>query len=146
MLRDIVNRELVTVEPDAKVVEVAKQMADQDVGSVLVLSNGKPRGILTDRDIVVRCLAKNIDVSDCTIENIMTESLETCNEEDGIFECIEKMRSAKVRRMPVVNQQGKVIGIISFGDLLAVLSKEFAELTSTTTPAEESPENQLKAA
>ena len=138
MLRDILGgQKLVTCEPDAKVVEVSRMMADHNVGTVLVLSNDKPRGILTDRDIVVRCIAQNIDVEDCTVEQIMTESVETVHDTDGLFDCIMKMKRAKVRRIPVVDDAEKAIGLISFGDLLGVLSKEFVELTQTTTPLEE---------
>lgn len=138
MLRDFLNNQtLVTLDPNASVSEAARLMERKNVGTILVLTDGKPRGILTDRDIVVRCLAKNIDVADCTIENVMTESLEVCKYTDGIFECIQKMKDAKVRRIPVVDDSGKAIGIISFGDLLGVLSKEFIDLTQTTTPLEE---------
>lgn len=137
MLKDIINRRLVTVEPDTKVSDAAKIMESEDIGCVLVLDNEKPHGLLTDRDIVVRCIAKNIDVDDCTVENIMTESLETVSESDGLFECIETMRGAGVRRIPVVDDRGRAIGIVSFGDILAVLSKEFFELTAETTPASE---------
>jgi CBS domain-containing protein len=137
MLKDVLNPRLVTAEPDAKVSDIARLMAQEDVGCVLVLDNDKPRGILTDRDIVVRCLAKNIDVDDCTVENVMTESLETVKETDGIFDCIETMKGAAVRRIPVVNEQGHAVGIVSFGDLLAIIGKELSELTVHTTPADE---------
>lgn len=137
MLRDILNRRLVTVSPDAKVIEAARLMEEANVGSVLVLDNDKPRGILTDRDIVVRCIAQNVDVTDCTVENILSESLVVCHETDGIFDCIRRMREAKVRRMPVLNDQGKVVGIVSFGDLMAMLGREMGELTQGTTPAED---------
>jgi len=137
MLRDIMSFRLVTAEPDTKVSDVAKIMAQEDVGCVLVLDNDRPRGMITDRDIVVRCLAQNIDVDDCSVENVMTESLSTVKETDGIFDCIELMKGSGVRRIPVVDESGKALGIVSFGDLLAVLSKELTELTAHTTPAEE---------
>lgn len=135
MLRDIINQGVVFVEPGTKIIDVARLMEEKDVGCVLVLDNDKPRGILTDRDIVVRCLAKNIDVSDCSIENVMTESVDSVKDTDGIFDCIEHMRKAGVRRIPVVDSSGKAIGIVSFGDLLAVLSKEFYDLAQSTTAA-----------
>lgn len=134
MLKDLINRKLVVTEPDSKISEVAKIMEREDVGCVLVLYDDKPRGLITDRDIVTRVIAKNIDVDDCTVENVMTESLQTVKETDGIFDCIESMRGAGVRRIPVVDEMGRAVGIISFGDLLKVLSKEFAELTSTIQP------------
>jgi len=137
MLKDILTPRLVTVDPNDKVSKAAEVMEQEDVGCVLVLDNGRPRGVLTDRDIVIRCIAKNIDVDDCTVENIMSEALEVVRDGDGIFECIETMRKAGVRRLPVVNERGEAVGIVSFGDILAVLSKEFYELTSMTTPAAE---------
>ncbi len=135
MLDQIMHRNLVTLEPHAPVSEAARLMADRDVGCVVVLNaNGKPRGIITDRDIVVRCIARNIDVWDTTVENIVSEELATCRVDDGIFDCIEKMREAGVRRMPVVDKKGHAVGIVSFGDLLAFLSREFYDLTRETTP------------
>lgn len=137
MLREILgDQKLVHCLPDAKVSEAAQLMADNNVGDILVLSNGKPRGILTDRDIVIRCVAANLDVNDTTVENVMTESLTTAHQDEGIFDCIRKMDKAKVRRIPVVNNAGDAIGIISFGDLLKVLAKEFVALVAHTTPAE----------
>jgi CBS domain-containing protein len=148
MLKDVINRRLVSIEPDAKVTDAARLMSERDVGSVIVLTNGKPRGIITDRDIVVRCLAENIDVEDCTVEQVMTESIETVTETEGLFDCIRKMRKAQVRRIPVVDQSGLAIGVVSFGDILALLSKEFSEITSTTTSFEEigleRPDSELK--
>jgi signal-transduction protein with cAMP-binding, CBS, and nucleotidyltransferase domain len=138
MIRDLIAKnKLVTVEPDARVTEVARKMTDEDIGAVMVVDeeDGKPRGILTDRDIVVRCIAKNIDVNDCTVEQILTESVELVKESDGVFDCIHKMKNARVRRMPVVDDQGKAVGIISFGDLIGMLSMEFSELAEAATPA-----------
>src|SRR5689334_16091712 len=99
MLKDIIHREnLATVEPDAKIVDAARVMEERNVGCVLVLNNGRPHGIITDRDIVVRCVAENLDVSDTTVEQVMTETVESCREDDGLFDCIQKMRDAGVRR------------------------------------------------
>lgn len=145
MLRNIINRNLIVVEPDSKVSEAAYLMDKEGVGCVLVLDNGKSRGMLTDRDIVTRCIAKNIDVDDCTVENIMSESLETVKETDGIFDCIQTMKYAGVRRIPVVDDQNQVVGIVSFGDVLALLSKEFAFLTENTTPNEKDQRDVLAA-
>jgi CBS domain-containing protein len=148
MLRDIIGKQdLVTCEPDAKVSEVSKIMADRNVGAVMVLTDNKPRGIVTDRDIVLRCIAKNVDVSDCTVEQIMSESVETVSVNDGLFDCIKKMHNAHVRRMPVIDEQGKACGLISFGDILAILSKEFVTITEADTPLDKHQDKpQLKVA
>jgi CBS domain-containing protein len=134
MLRDIIRGELVTVEPDMNVTAAARTMAERGVGAVMILNQGRPRGILTDRDIVVRCLARHVDVDDCTVEQVMTESLESAKDTDGIFDCIQKMHRARVRRIPVVDGSGQAVGLVSFGDLLTILGRELNELTEGTTP------------
>jgi CBS domain-containing protein len=146
MLKDIVNRKLVTTEPSAKISEVAQQMAHFDVGCVLVVENKKIKGLITDRDIVLRCIAKDVSLTDCVASSIMTETPATVRDTDGIFDCIETMRGAKVRRIPVVDRAGDVVGIVSFGDILAVLSKELAELTKGTVPQVSSSEFAREAA
>jgi signal-transduction protein with cAMP-binding, CBS, and nucleotidyltransferase domain len=149
MLKNILNNvDLVTCQPDTKIIEVAQLMADKDVGAVVVLDeeSDKPRGILTDRDIVVRCIAKNLDLNDTTVENVLTESLATVHETDGIFDCIQKMKAAGVRRIPVINDHGKAVGIVSLGDLMSILSEEFAALTESTCPHGQKREPMIKAA
>ncbi len=146
MLKDIVNRKLVTTDPSAKICDVAQLMARFDVGCVLVVENKKIKGLITDRDIVVRCLAKNVSLDECPVKSVMTEAPVTVRDTDGIFDCIETMRGAQVRRIPVVDRSGEVVGILSFGDILAVLSKELAELTKGTVPQVSSPEFEREAA
>jgi CBS domain-containing protein len=146
MLKDLVCRELATVEPDATLYEVARLMESRGVGSVLVLSRGRPRGIITDRDIVVRCVAQNLDLNDTTVENVLTECLATCLETDGVYDCIRKMSEAGVRRMPVVNERGEATGIISFSDLVMILSKEFGELAAGMSHLDRDELDSLRAA
>lgn len=131
LFKELISRNLICVEPTTKLTEVAKRMADQNIGSVLVLSeNDKPRGIITDRDIVVRCIAKNLDVNDTTVEQVLTENLQFCHEDSPISEVIKKMHDSGVRRLPVVDRNGKAVGIVSFGAVLAALTEELAGVTS----------------
>jgi CBS domain-containing protein len=133
MLKDLMNRNPVSVLPDTKVASVARLMSEQNVGAVLVCVDGHCKGIVTDRDIVLRCVAQNVDVNDCTIEQICSEPIESVRETDGIYDCIRKMRTQEVRRMPVVDSHGDVTGVISFDDLLAFLSREIADLAEAAT-------------
>ena len=133
MLKNLVNNKLVAVEPGTKVVDVCRLMAKEGVGCVLVLQDCKPKGLVTDRDIVVHCLAEGHDSRECLVDEVMSTDLQVVEETDGIFDCIRAMKAAKVRRIPVVDAKGDAVGIISFGDIARVLSKEFAELTETTT-------------
>jgi hypothetical protein len=121
-------------------------MAHHDVGCVLVVEDQKLKGLITDRDIVMRCLAKNLSPTECRVSSVMTETPATVRDTDGIFDCIETMRGAQVRRIPVVDRSGDLVGIVSFGDILAVLSKELAELTRGTVPQVVSPEFERKIA
>ena len=146
MLQNIINRNLVSVRPSANLLQVAQLMEKHNVGSVLILdANDRPAGIITDRDIVVRCVAEGNSADQCLVGDLMSEEPIVCNEKDGIYDAIVKMRDAKVRRMPVVDASGKVIGILSFGDLLAVLSRELADLTRSTTILEEFEDEQRAA-
>ena len=145
MLKDIITDRVVAVAPETKVNEVAQKMARENVGAVLVCEDGKPRGIVTDRDIVVRCIAKEIDVDDCTVEQILSEPVSCVKDTDGIFDCIRKMSDSGVRRMPVVNEAGDAVGLVSFGDLITMLGRELSALAEAVTPGAEA-ENLLKAA
>jgi len=135
MLKDLITQRVVCVEPDAKVIEVARIMSDENVGAALVCTDGIPKGIVTDRDIVVRCIAKNVDVNDCTIEQISSEPVESVKETDGVYDCIRKMKNQEVRRLPVVNEHGEAVGVVSFDDLIGMLAKEVSELAEAATPA-----------
>lgn len=141
MIGEIVNRDLVTVSRDTPIREVATLMESKDVGSVLVVENDIPRGIITDRDIVLRCISDSqVNIDDCKASDVMTDSIDVVPENAGLFDCISKMRDGKVRRMPVVDSQGKAIGILSFGDIMAVLTKELSFLALAATPVADKPE------
>lgn len=135
MLKDMITRNVVSVAPDTKVIDVAKIMSQENVGSVLVCVDNHCKGIVTDRDIVVRCIAKNVDVNDCTVEQILSEPIESVKDTDGIYDCIQKMKHGEIRRMPVVDEKGNVIGLVSFDDLILILAKELGELAEAATPA-----------
>jgi predicted transcriptional regulator len=135
MLSNIFNHNLVAVERGANLLDVAKLMAREDVGCVLVLDNRKPCGMVTDRDIVIHCLALGHNSQTCSVEEVMSPDLQIVKETDGIFDCIRAMNASKVRRLPVVDSEGNALGVVSFGDILSVLGKEFSELVETTTPS-----------
>lgn len=135
MIRDILNKNLVTIAPNANCREIASLMDTRNVGSVLVVENGRLKGIITDRDIVVRCLSNStVNLDKFSASDFMTTQLETIKETDGLFDCIAKMKKAHVRRIPVINDEGKAVGILSFGDILGLLSKEVESLAEAATP------------
>ncbi len=115
--------QVVTAEPDATVREVAETMEEENVGSVVVVKGGEPVGILTDRDITVRCVARGDDPDAVTADETMTTDLVTVNAHDSIDELIKTFDAADVRRMPVVDGN-EIAGIVTLDDISVLLSVE----------------------
>ena len=124
-VRDLVKGDPVTVEASGTVQDAAKLMADKDIGNVLVVENDEVQGIVTDRDIVVRVLAKG-DGSDASVCEAATTDLDTINPDTSIDDAIQKMEQGNVRRLPVVEDDGKPVGVITLGDLAQAKDKDSA--------------------
>jgi CBS domain-containing protein len=123
-VRDLLKGDAVTVEASATVEEAAKLMDEKDIGDVLVVENGDVQGIVTDRDIVVRVVAKG-NGPDASVREACTTDLETISPDTSLDEAIQKMEQANVRRLPVVDD-GKPVGVISIGDLAQARDKDSA--------------------
>src|SRR6185312_6724620 len=118
-VRDIMTTDPRTVMPDTSVREAAEVMRAEDVGIVPVIdSSRKLIGVVTDRDIAIRCIADGKDGS-CRVADVMSgESLVTCKSDDSIDDITDAMRSEKVRRIPIVDERGSLVGIVSQADVL----------------------------
>ena len=112
---DIMTSAPVTVEPQTSVTAVAQIMRDQDLGAVLVTDGEELRGLVTDRDLVVRSLAEGGDPEQTTVVGACSDDLVTLTPEDDLDHAIELMREHSVRRIPVVDH-GHPVGIVSLGD------------------------------
>lgn len=134
----ICSRDVVFTTGDTTVSAAAKLMREHHVGSIVVVEemNGgkrRPLGIVTDRDIVVEVVAPGLDAETITVGDIMTTELVTASESEGLLETMEIMRYKGVRRIPVVDSAGQLIGIASIDDLLEVLAEEMNELAKIVT-------------
>lgn len=122
--------------PKESAVEAAKLMRQYHVGDLVIVEegNGKrvPVGIVTDRDLVVEVMAKEIEPAQFTVADLMSRDLLTAREDDGIYETIQRMRIHGVRRLPVVDKTGALMGIISIDDLFSLIAEEMTELTRLT--------------
>lgn len=114
--REIMTRNPKTLEADSTVTEAARVMRDEDIGNILVRREEQLLGILTDRDLVVRCMADGGDPSKRRVGGLCTQDLVTVNADDSVDSAIEAVRSHAVRRIPVL-ENGKPVGIVSLGDL-----------------------------
>ncbi|MDQ0994372.1 CBS domain-containing protein [Streptomyces sp. V3I7] len=115
-VRDIMTTDLVTVEPLTSVTDVAQLMRNEDVGDVLVVEEGHLRGVVTDRDLVIRVMAEGGDAGERTVANACSEELVTVTPDDDVDQVIGLMREKAVRRVPVV-EGDHAVGIVSLGDL-----------------------------
>ncbi|WP_395574814.1 CBS domain-containing protein [Streptomyces sp. BK79] len=115
-VRDIMTGDPVTVEPQASVTAVARIMRDQDLGAVLVTDGDELRGLVTDRDLVVRSVAEGGDPERTTVAGACSDDLVTVRSDDALDHAVELMREHAVRRVPVVDD-GRPVGIVSLGDL-----------------------------
>ncbi|MEV8592677.1 CBS domain-containing protein [Streptomyces sp. NPDC052012] len=114
-VRDIMTSAPVTVGPHTSVAEVARVMRDRDLGAVLVTDGDQLRGLVTDRDLVVRSLAEGGDPEQTTVAGACSEDLVTVAPDDELDTAIRLMREHAVRRVPVVDR-GHAVGVVSLGD------------------------------
>jgi CBS domain-containing protein len=114
-----------TVAPGDSLVDAARHMKEADAGAVVVEQDGRPTGILTDRDIVVRCIAEGGDPSQTRVADVASEASVTISPDQQASEAARLMREHDVRRIPVV-QDGRLAGIVSMGDLAVALDDESA--------------------
>lgn len=130
---EICNREVAFAERETTINAAAKLMRHYHVGSLVIVDDlsGKrvPVGIVTDRDLVVEVEAMDLDPKVITIGDIMTKELFTVPESQGVLETMEVMRFKGVRRLPVVDSEGRLAGIVTIDDLLEVLAEELTDLT-----------------
>jgi CBS domain-containing protein len=128
----ICNRDVVFVHREASVPEAARLMREYHVGDIVVVSekSGKrvPVGIVTDRDIVLEVIAEGVNIHDVCVGDIMSGELVTARESDGVLETIKMMRARGVRRLPVINEDNELAGILTVDDLIDLFSEQIVDL------------------
>lgn len=115
-VRDIMTGDPATVEPQASVTAVARIMRDRDLGAVLVTDGAGLRGLVTDRDLVIRSVAQGGDPERTTVAGACSDDMVTVRSDDELTHAVELMREHAVRRVPVVDD-GRPVGIVSLADL-----------------------------
>lgn len=120
--------EVVTVAEDAKVLELARLMGEKNIGSVVVVKDECPIGMLTDRDIVLKVVAAERAPGEVQAKDIMSEDLVTLSIDDDPLDATRIMRDRGLRRLPVTDEDGELLGIVTFDDLLLLLAGEIWNL------------------
>ena len=132
---ELCNREVVFVYRDTRLVEAARLMREHHVGSLVVvverLSERVPVGIVTDRDIVIAVVAKELDPRTLTVADVLTDSLVTVREQDDVSDALRVMREAGIRRVPVLSRSGALAGILTLDDVLELMAEEMNDFART---------------
>jgi CBS domain-containing protein len=134
-IKDVMTRDVESVDPMASLEEAAQLMSDADVGSVPVVDEGRVVGVLTDRDIVVRAAAAGLDLSEARAGDIMTPEVVHCHEEDDARDAADLMEEHQIRRIIVTDGDGGLAGIVSLGDLAARMDEAGDVLREVSRPA-----------
>ena len=124
-IAEVMSERVHSVTPDTVLRRAAEIMRDEDVGDVMVLESGQLRGILTDRDIVVRCVAEGGDPDTMRAGDVCSSELVTVPRQSSLKDAVHAMRTATVRRLPVVEGED-VVGVVSMGDLARAMDERSA--------------------
>lgn len=125
----IMSKRIASLPPDATAADAAKLMKEEDVGAILALGpDKKPIGIVTDRDLVIRVVAFNRNAAQVKLQDIISNHPFTVREKEPVMLVARRMADKGVRRLPVVDEGGSVIGVVSVDDLLTVLISELSNV------------------
>jgi CBS domain-containing protein len=116
-VREIMHKGVEWVAPNTPVAVLAKKMLDRDIGAVPVGENDRLIGMVTDRDIAVRAVANGKDVSKLTARDVMTSGVIYCHDTEDVNDAARKMESKRIRRLPVINENKRMVGMLSLGDI-----------------------------
>ena len=131
MMRELVHSPVVTCSPEESIAGAARSMERERVGSVVVVDvRGDVVGIVTDRDLALEGLGRELDPR-TPVESIMTRGVVTIPSSADVFEAAELMAKARCRRLPVVDERGYPVGIVTFDDLMLLWTQQADELAHT---------------
>ena len=123
-VKDAMHKGAQWVSPDTSLSEIARLMREHDVGSIPIGENDRLVGMVTDRDIVCRGLVNGKDVSKLKAREVMTSGIVFCRAEEDIDDATRTMEEKQVRRLPVIDKDKRMVGMLSLGDVSAACDKK----------------------
>ncbi|HTK96323.1 MAG TPA: CBS domain-containing protein [Terriglobales bacterium] len=130
-VREIMTSNPRTADLDTTLEAIATMMKDEEVGVIPVLDDDRVAGLVTDRDIVVRCIAAGKDATECTAEDVMSDEVKSIDPEADVNEAARLMSEVQIRRLPVV-AGGRLVGMLSLGDIAVKTGEDEEEVTAET--------------
>lgn len=122
---EIMSQDVRLVRPDQTIREAAQIMSDIDAGAIPVAEEDRLIGMLTDRDIAIRAVARDLP-PDTKVREVMSENVKYCFDDEDVDKIVENMAEIQIRRLPVVNRQKRLVGIVSLGDIATTSGPEEA--------------------
>lgn len=138
-IKDVMTSNVEVVHPDTTLQDAAKKMKDLDVGSLPVCDGQRLLGTVTDRDITVRAVAEGRNPTTTPVREVMTSGIVYCFEDQDIREVAKLMKEKQIRRLPILNRDKRLVGIVSLGDLAVDAGDERMAgetLTKVSEPAQ----------
>jgi len=129
-LREVMTRNIETVQVEATIQEAAQKMAARDVGFLPVIEHNLPVGVITDRDLTTRAVARGDDPRQTPVHRVMTAEIETMKEDESVEEAAQRMREKKIRRLLVEDINRRIVGVVTLGDLAVEVPD--TQMTSNT--------------
>jgi CBS domain-containing protein len=116
-ISEIMTRDPELIDPNASIRDAARRMKNEDIGALPIGENDRLIGMVTDRDIAVRAVAEDRDPTSTTVRDVMSEKIYYCFEDDDIVEAARCMADNQVRRLPILNRDKRLVGIVSLADI-----------------------------
>jgi CBS domain-containing protein len=120
-------KKVVTAQPADSLASVAKAMERHNVGAVVIVESHKPVGIVTDRDLALEVVAHGV-LPQAAVRTVMSRPVKTAYRDEGVFDATQTMMAGGVRRLPVIDDDDELVGVVTMDDLLHVLSRELSSL------------------
>lgn len=125
-LQDILQEDVVTAEPDTPLPTIAAEMKTEDVGAVVIVEDDEPLGIVTDRKIAL-ALGEMENLDEKTARDIMSDDMVAGPDNMSVYDAIKQLSDENIRRLPVIDEDGELVGIVTLDDIIVLLGKELQE-------------------
>lgn len=125
-VKEVMHEGVTWIAPDETVANIAKKMRDEDIGALPVGENDRLIGMVTDRDITCRGTAAGADPTELTARDVMSKGIIFCRDEEDVDDAIHIMEEKKIRRLPVLNEAKRMVGMLTLGDVSSKVSDMLA--------------------
>lgn len=125
-VRDVMHRGVEWLSPDTPIATVAKKMLEHDIGAIPIGENDRLVGMVTDRDITIRAVVQGKDISKLTALDVMTSGVIYCRDAEEIDDAARIMESKQIRRLPVIDENKRMVGIVTLGDISHAGSRDLS--------------------